>query len=414
MSFLFPTPTYFLESAPAPFRPYGGSCSRALLPQDFYEPDLELELAMVERARSAHREQALRRKQQREFAQLVQQLAMEEVENQRREHRRRVLEAKKAALAEARRHEAAERRRAEAARKRHLAQVRAAKIQQALLEEAAREAARSHAHRPTTRYVRIGDLLLRITEDDDEEYSDAQESVDDEEDTNEPMALANAAHDDENAEVAVALAKLSAHDRDEPSTADKTDETLEDACHALAEDTPDAMNDNTTADAAVESPTPEADAIPEASAPADASHDASDDSSAKDTSAAKEPQLLFARDFPSIDTEYGRQVRELVNADTITVEVSSANEGSIRIGGLWRMQAPERPPSPPRSPRSAHVSDVDENGEEIVVSVPEPVESDTASEISLDDTDTVPAPKHLEHVRAELTDDGFRLWLDAL
>ena len=61
------------------------------------------------------------------------------------------------------------------------------------------------------------------------------------------------------------------------------------------------------------------------------------------------------------------------------------------------------------------MSDVDENGEEVVVPVVDVQTTNEldASKIKLDDTDTIPLPEHLDGLRAELTDDGFRLWLDS-
>ena len=59
------------------------------------------------------------------------------------------------------------------------------------------------------------------------------------------------------------------------------------------------------------------------------------------------------------------------------------------------------------------MSDVDENGEEVV----NDADSDTdaaPAPLVMDDTDSIPLPAldRLDHVRAELTDDGFELWLD--
>lgn len=451
MSFLFEAPAFYMQAAPSQPRFSGNVCGSALVPQVWDTVHVELDDGYEERARSAHRQQVLKRKEQRAFAELVQQLAIEEVENQRREQRRRVIEAKKAALAEARRQEAAERRRAEAARKRHLAKMHAAQIRQALWEAARAEEAQRIAHaqqlalrqqaqrcaeqkrlaqvqaqaqtqQDKVRYVRIGDLLLRIVEnDEEEEYSDAQEDANDNnEETEEtettalaPLTSGNDAEDKVEEEVAVALAKLSAHDRpdeevQEPeqqiespdASDDEHNEAVAQACQALA----DAITTPASEPESENAPAPTETASLEASAPvADA------------PSANADPVLLFSRDFPSNDTEYGREIRKLVNANSITVEASRANGGSIKIGGLWKMQAPERVHSPPRSPRSARVSDVDENGEEVVVPVVDVQTTNEldASKIKLDDTDTIPLPEHLDGLRAELTDDGFRLWLDS-
>ncbi|WFC94434.1 hypothetical protein MBRA1_001064 [Malassezia brasiliensis] len=446
MSFLFEAPAFYMQTAPAQPRFRGNACGSALVPQFWDTFEVELDDGYEERVHSARRQQALKRKEQRAFAELVQQLAIEEVENQRREQRRRVIEAKKAALAEARRQEAAERRRAEAARKRHLAKMHAAQVRQALWEAARAEEAQriSHAQelalrhqaqrcaeqkrlaqaqaqQDRVRFVRIGDLLLRIVENDDkEEFADVQNTdgeneAAEETETSEldPLTSSSDAQDKVDEEVAVALAKLSAHDRADESleveqqtespdaTDDEHDDAVAEACQALA----DAV--------AAPTPAPETEnmqAATEEAAPLEASAPVADASSPN-----ADPVLLFSYDFPSNDTEYGRAIRKLVNADSITVEATRANGGSIKIGGLWQMQAPECTRSPPRSPRSARVSDVDENGEEVivpVVDVQSTNELDT-SKIPLNETSTIPLPEHLDGLRAELTDDGFRLWLDS-
>lgn len=446
MSFLFEAPAFYMQTAPTQPHFRGNACGSALVPQVWDTFQVELDDGYDERVHSARRQQALKRKEQRAFAELVQQLAIEEVENQRREQRRRVIEAKKAALAEARRQEAAERRRAEAARKRHLAKMHAAQVRQALWEAARAEEAQRIAHaqqlvlrqqaqryaeqkrlaraqtqQERERYVRIGDLLLRIVENDEEEFSDAQEDVNEEDEAAEetestelaPLTSSQDAQDKVEEEVAVALAKLSAHDRTDEeqeaeqqtespdATEDEHDDAVAEACQALADAiaTPAPATENESTPAAAEEAVPLEASAPVADAP----------------SSDADPVLLFSRDFPSNDTEYGRAIRKLVNADSITVEASRANGGSIKIGGLWKMQAPEHTRSPPRSPRSARVSDVDENGEEVIVPVVDVQSTDEldTSKITLDETDTIPLPEHLDGLRAELTDDGFRLWLDS-
>ncbi|WFC97715.1 hypothetical protein MYAM1_000434 [Malassezia yamatoensis] len=129
-----------------------------------------------------------------------------------------------------------------------------------------------------------------------------------------------------------------------------------------------------------------------------------------DSTSTPEAQLLFSYDFPSPNTDYGTKIRQQAKADSIEVEITMDNGGSIRISGLWDKEAPSQTATPPRSPKSAHVSDVDENEEEIEVVENRPVKSD---HIELKHSETIPLPEHPERIRAELTDEGFRLWLDS-
>lgn len=426
MSFLYPQ-SWIMETQLAPQSRYRGSCGTTYLDPDVYlseDPyDLpwDLDLVMMERSREARRQRALHHRRQRDFAQLMQQLAMEEVERQRREQRRRVLEAKKAALAEARRQEAAERRRAEAARQRHLAHVRAARIQHALLEEEERMA----RPKTTSHYVQVGNLLLHVVQDaSNDNTTDTQETAKPTDDSESDAGcehlqslVADAPH--EEAETAPTLATLSVHGRHDNEEASVVDALVQ-ACEAVA--TP-AANDP-TGETPAESPADASAAATDATDASAASQAAQQPAAtaSSDTANATSPttkhELLFSYDFPSNSTEYGRAIREHVHADSITVQASSENGGVIRIGGLWRQQAPPRTPSSPsspRSPRSPHVSDVDENGEEVIV--PEPPASTAASSkpelsLAMDECAEIPLPTHLDTIRAELTDEGFRLWHD--
>lgn len=133
-----------------------------------------------------------------------------------------------------------------------------------------------------------------------------------------------------------------------------------------------------------------------------------------ETGATSTPQLVFSYDFPDASTAYGREVRRLVNADNISVQANSLNEGSIKIGGLWSKTAPTKPTSRPSSPRSARVRDVDENGDEILLAEDTDSESESGEPtISFQESVVIslPSPKDVSHLRAELDEDGFRLWI---
>ena len=134
----------------------------------------------------------------------------------------------------------------------------------------------------------------------------------------------------------------------------------------------------------------------------------------QETRATNTPQLVFSYDFPDANTAYGREVRRLVNADNISVQTNSLNEGSIKIGGLWSKTAPTKPTSRPSSPRSARVRDVDENGDEILLAEDTDSESESGEPtISFQESVVIslPSPKDVSHLRAELDEDGFRLWI---
>ena len=133
-----------------------------------------------------------------------------------------------------------------------------------------------------------------------------------------------------------------------------------------------------------------------------------------ETGATSTPQLVFSYDFPDASTAYGREVRRLVNADNISVQANSLNEGSIKIGGLWSKAAPTKSTSRPSSPRSARVRDVDENGDEILLAEDTDSESESGEPtISFQESVVIslPSPKDVSHLRAELDEDGFRLWI---
>ncbi|WFD30216.1 hypothetical protein MSPP1_001233 [Malassezia sp. CBS 17886] len=122
------------------------------------------------------------------------------------------------------------------------------------------------------------------------------------------------------------------------------------------------------------------------------------------------PTLLYSLDFPSASTAYGRAIRKCASADQIDVAVSHEDGGHINISGLWSSAPPTTRAGSPQSPR---VRDVDEDGQEILL----PQDTDDAPSVeaqtAMKATALVPLPPvdRLDEVRAELTDEGFRLWL---
>lgn len=139
-------------------------------------------------------------------------------------------------------------------------------------------------------------------------------------------------------------------------------------------------------------------------------------------------QLLFTHTFPS-SPNFDKSI---VRADTINVSVDEAQR-KVTVSGLWNDQpaAPATParaasPTPSdsssrrgrsRSPKRARVSDVDENGDEIVtpdtdtnhddfVEVSSPAEQQKTVEKTFD----LPYGANIEDLRAELTDEGLKLF----
>ena len=135
-------------------------------------------------------------------------------------------------------------------------------------------------------------------------------------------------------------------------------------------------------------------------------------SGAANSSESTSSQLLFSYDFPPCDTTYGRDVRKQVQADRIAVEANTLNGGSIQIRGLWAKSA--SPGSRASSSRSAHVRDVDENGDEVLLPEDTDSESEADAHITFDESAVLPLPAldKARALRAELNDQGFQLWLD--
>ena len=125
---------------------------------------------------------------------------------------------------------------------------------------------------------------------------------------------------------------------------------------------------------------------------------------------ASAPVLLMFHEFPK--GAYGDYVRKHADASAINVEASPLNGGSISVSGLWPLVAPSSF-GRAASPRSPRVRDADEDGNEVLL--PEDSEPDSDAESTVDFSESVvtelpQAP--FSGVRAELADDGFRLWID--
>ncbi|SPO19721.1 uncharacterized protein UTRI_00112_B [Ustilago trichophora] len=145
-------------------------------------------------------------------------------------------------------------------------------------------------------------------------------------------------------------------------------------------------------------------------------------------------QLLFTHAFPSASNFDKSTVR----ADTINVSVDEAQR-KVTVSGLWNDQptapaSPARAASPTpsdsssrrgrsRSPKRARVSDVDENGDEIVTpDADADANDDDFVEVSftrappaeqqktVEKTFDLPHGANIEDLRAELTDEGLKLF----
>lgn len=128
--------------------------------------------------------------------------------------------------------------------------------------------------------------------------------------------------------------------------------------------------------------------------------------------APKQETLVFEHPFPAgSDTT-------TINADVINVSVDEQTN-QVTVSGLWDL--PTRPASPSsargrsRSPKSARVSDVDENGNEIMQEDNDFVKIDFTPSPSATVKRSFELPKgaSAEGLRAELTDDGLKLWVSA-
>lgn len=168
-----------------------------------------------------------------------------------------------------------------------------------------------------------------------------------------------------------------------------------------------------------------------ASTPAPAPASASIPDSAKPT---KTEQLVFSHAFPS-DSGFDKST---VRADQINVSVDEAAR-KVTVSGLWNDQPTVVGPSTPvratsptpsdsssrrgrsRSPKRARVSDVDENGDEIVTPDTDTNEDDfvevsftraspTEQQKTVQKTFDLPQGANIEDLRAELTDDGLKLF----
>ncbi|PKI85205.1 hypothetical protein MVES1_001178 [Malassezia vespertilionis] len=388
MSFLYPGQHFVVQAAPMhPARAFQcGGADALIAPQQLLAMQLAAYEAEMQEQRAAYRQEAFRRKQKRELEEFVKYLVVQEaLEEQRRENERR------AALA-------AERKRQAVAH--HLAAQRKWKEQQ--LEEQA--AHRALQHEPV---VRIGNLLFAVSDicnPDDSACVDARRcaersSIGSDEPQSKADMLVLAAVDAPvaRAESSVGMTQDATKDTSMPENKPPTKDTPAPDNTRTSEDTLSTKDTPTTKDAPAPEDTP---TTKDTSAPA----------AAKPETPA-EAKLLFSRNFPCLDTRYGQDVRKQARADKISVEASPQHNGSIKIAGLWSTSPTKRPASPP----SPHVSDVDENGEEVDTVSPFVYQApSTPTKVAFDDSDTIPLPPldQLDHIRAELTDQGFRLWLD--
>ncbi|SPO43158.1 uncharacterized protein PSANT_00842 [Moesziomyces antarcticus] len=216
---------------------------------------------------------------------------------------------------------------------------------------------------------------------------------------------------------------------DAKGKAKATEQEVADAAQAM-----DVDKDNTADDtaAAAASALMQEDADPEevGPAPTTATHVAAPEP------ATKAEQLVFSHAFPST----GNFDKASVRADQINVSVDEAAR-KVTVSGLWNNEpaasaSPVRAASPApsdsssrrgrsRSPKRARVSDVDENGDEIVT--PEANDGDddfvevsftraSSATVTSDAPATVqktfdlPQGANVDDLRAELTDEGLKLF----
>lgn len=149
--------------------------------------------------------------------------------------------------------------------------------------------------------------------------------------------------------------------------------------------------------------------------------------------ASKTEQVVFSHAFPS-DANFNKST---IRADQINVSVDEAQR-KVTVSGLWNDQSasssadasPARAASPTpsdtssrrgrsRSPKRARVSDVDENGDEIVAPDTDANEDDFVevsftrappAQEKIQKTFDLPAGANVEDLRAELTDEGLKLF----
>lgn len=150
---------------------------------------------------------------------------------------------------------------------------------------------------------------------------------------------------------------------------------------------------------------------PEASPETDQAPNAAPEPVVEATPTETQDRVLFSYDFPDATTAYGRDVRKCVKSDNLHVEANTLNGGSIKISGLWR-KTPPSPSSRASSPRSPHVRDVDEDGNEILLAEDTDSDSDSEKGVSFTESAVIPLPSQgeLRNMRAELDDSGFKLW----
>ncbi|WFD23033.1 hypothetical protein MEQU1_001717 [Malassezia equina] len=262
-------------------------------------------------------------------------------------------------------------------------------------EESARQSKRQ---RPSVHLVQMGPFVLEVAEPISEEDSTPQE--------------ADACESSTQGCGCDTLTPLGMDAADAPSS------------HAEPATTPEAAPSNTSMEAPAKEAVPVSEtskneapvAEPASTAPAPTmmvDEVAMSESSAPshDTTTAHS-QLLFSYDFPPSNTQYGRDVRQQIRSDRIAIEANTLNGGSIQIRGLWAKSAP--PASRASSSRSAHVRDVDENGEEVLLPEDTDSESETDAPMAFDESAVLPLPPldQAQALRAELNDQGFQLWLD--
>lgn len=332
------------------------------------------------RQREAQAYQRMRRQQQRELAGLLEHLTLHELLPMTWLTEE---EAHESELAQ--RHEEAERRRAAQAKKQ---QVKKQQTDRPALEskpQASEDSEHIYIDLGNGLRLRLSPMSTSLTQR--EEREEREEEADEHDKDLEPLTGT-----ENPAKAASAKPEAAEPESVEPESANKGKQP---------EQAEEEHNEEANVNSAAEEPVAKEQAAPVAQ------EQQENTAAAKDTITT--PVSLCNYAFPTGD--YGKLVRKQVNVDKIDVEADPLRN-TIRISGLW---AKERPNSRSSSPRSPHVRDVDEFGEEVLL----PEDSDTSDSESSDkvvfdhaEVVDVPANADLRQLRAELTDNGFALWLD--
>lgn len=380
---------------------------QALYEEEQFERQRRLAMDRELRLRRLRRQQ-LEQQRQRELEQAMERAVLESALCQWVENEVAQEQAERAALAQRQREAMM---RLNQQRQAHINRVKLAAQKER--ESKKLEAARKHEQQSKciddgSVYIQLGNMIFRVGSTQNDARPEHEEPSKSDETGNSGEQEEDGAFDH--------LVSLTAEtqepaDLEKPSAESTTEAAAEPAAEPAAEVVaePSAERDESesvTPSAEPAKPELEPEAEVEAKVEVEAGAEAEAEAENEVEQSSSEPHLLFSYDFPSAATAYGRSVREQVNSNNITIEANELNEGSLKIKGLWSKRAPSRRARSPQSPR---VSDVDENGEEIIV---QDTRSREVDRVAFTESATIPMPsrEELRTLRAELDDAGFKLW----